>query len=414
MAKFEVVNDVTDEMEDEIDALDDELYNVIIKVIGVGGGGGNALEYMAKNGIDGVEYIAINTDVPALRSKDKRLMRRMQIGKKKTKGRGAGGNPEVGSESALEDKAEIEKMLADTAMVFVSAGMGGGTGTGAAPVIAQIAKEMGILTIGVVTKPFDFERQQKMNTALKGIVEMRKHVDALIVIPNQKLLGINEKGINIKTAFEMVDNVLYKVVKSISAVLNETSYINVDFSDVESTLKDSGVAHIAIGTASGENKVEEAVAQVINSPLLETSIENAGKMLVHITMSGDAILDDVNTVIDNLTQAAHLDVDVITGVELSDELKDTVEVTVVATSFRDDKGGVAHAGTNSANKYRSEPIEKGSTQQLRDAHSIFGAVRSDPSVLPQQPSLDKFITQSLDSTAVDDDPFRALDDIFRK
>jgi cell division protein FtsZ len=410
MAKFEIVNDEID----EIDEIEGEVYDVGIRVMGVGGGGGNALEYMAKNGIDGVDYTVVNTDVPALRSKDKRLMKRLQIGKKRTKGRGAGGNPEVGCESAQEDREEIVKMLEGTSMVFISAGMGGGTGTGAAPVIAEISKEMGILTIGVVTKPFDFERQQKMNTALKGIVEMRKHVDALIIIPNQKLLTINEKAINIKAAFEMVDDVLYKVVKSISELLNNTSYINVDFSDLETVLKDSGVAHIAIGTASGEDKVEEAVSQIINSPLLETSIDNAGKMLVHILMSEDGILSDVDAIGDRLTVAAHPDVDIIIGCELTSELKDTIIVTVVATSFREDSNtrAGAHGGARASavNQYKSEPIDVGSTQQLHDARSMFTGAET-----PRGEPLDKFITQNLDSTgSLDDDPYQALEEIFRK
>ena len=402
MANFEFVNEDIDEI-DEIEGSD---YDVGIRVIGVGGGGGNALEYMAKNGISGVEYTAVNTDIPALKGKDKRLMQRLQIGKKRTKGRGAGGNPEVGSESALEDREEIEKMLEGTTMAFVSAGMGGGTGTGAAPVIAEISKGMGILTIGVVTKPFDFERQQKMNTALKGIVEMRKHVDALIIIPNQKLLSINEKAINIKAAFEMVDDVLYKVVKGISELLNNTSYINVDFADLESVLKDSGDAHIAIGTASGDNKAEEAVSQIVNSPLLETSINNAGKMLVHITMSDDGTLADVDAVVDNLTAAAHPDVEVISGCELSSELKDTMVVTVVATSFRE--SGAASRGASRASQYKSEPIDTGSTQQLRDARSMFSVDESGG-----EKSLDKFITQNLEFTD-DHDPYQALEEIFRK
>jgi cell division protein FtsZ len=391
---------------DDIDMLDDN-YDVRIKVWGVGGGGGNAVEYMAKNGIGGVDYIAVNTDVPALKNKDKKLMKRLQIGKKRTRGRGAGGNPEVGCESAQEDKQIIEGKLEGTAMAFISAGMGGGTGTGAAPVIAEISKSLGILTIGVVTKPFDFERQQKMNAALKGIAEMRKHVDALIIIPNQKLLSVNEQGMNIKAAFEMVDNVLYKVVKSISELLNNTSYINVDFADLESVLKDSGDAHIAIGTGTGDDKAEEAVQQIINSPLLETSIDNAGKILVHVTMSNDSDLTDMDAVIDKLTAAAHPDVEVISGCELVEDMKDTLIVTVVATSFQG--SGSGRAAQTSSKFFVSEPINSGNTQQLQDARSVFAAgageaTRSDD-------SLGRFITQNLD---IDDDPYQALEEIFRK
>ncbi|MCL1832349.1 MAG: cell division protein FtsZ [Oscillospiraceae bacterium] len=391
---------------DEFDLEGSDAYDVSIKVVGVGGGGGNALEYMAKNSIDGVEYLAVNTDVPALRSKDKRLMKRLQIGKKRTKGRGAGGNPEVGCESAMEDRQAIETVLDGTSMVFISAGMGGGTGTGAAPVIAEISKSMGILTIGVVTKPFDFERQQKMNTALKGIVEMRKHVDALIIIPNQSLLKINEQAMNAKAAFEMVDDVLYKVVKSISEVLNTTSYMNVDFADLESVLKDSGDAHIAIGEGSGDNKAEDAVQQVINSPLLETSINNAGKMLVHITMSEDTILTDVDSIIAKLTEAAHPDVEVIPGCEIDANLKDTVIVTAVATSFRDDAHTRERSRKSHGERHKSEPIDTGNTQQLKDAQSIFDTPRGEP-------QLDNYITQTL-SPLDDDDPYKDLEEIFRK
>jgi cell division protein FtsZ len=373
---------------------------------------------MATNGIDGVDYVAVNTDVPALRDKDKRLMRRLQIGKKRTKGRGAGGNPEVGSESAQEDRQAIETMLDGTAMCFVSAGMGGGTGTGAAPVIAEISKEMGVLTIGVVTKPFDFERQQKMNTALKGIAEMRKHVDALIIIPNQRLLKVNEQGMNVKAAFEMVDNVLYKVVKSISELLNNTSYMNVDFADLESVLKDSGDAHIAIGTGTGDNKADEAVQQIINSPLLETSIDNAGKMLVHITMSDDGILTDIDAVIDKLTKAGHPDVEVISGCDITSDLKDTIIVTAVATSFRDSNGNTRNMASEarrevaetSSKSFTTEPINVGNTAQLQEAQNLFGAADTGATRVD---SLDKFITHELTSSG-DDDPYQALEEIFRK
>lgn len=300
-------------------------------------------------------------------------------------------------------------------MVFVSAGMGGGTGTGAAPVIAEISKALDVLTVGIVTKPFDFERTQKMNTALKGIVEMRKHVDALIIIPNQKLLSINEQAINAKTAFEMVDDVLYMVVKSISEILNNTSYMNVDFSDLESVLKDSGDAHIAIGTASGDNKADEAVQQVINSPLLETSIENAGKMLVHITMSDDAILTDIDDVIANLTAAAHPDVFVISGCEIVDTVKDTITVTVVATSFKSAEERIGNSARNAHGATRvdgpsSEPIDSGNTQQLADMRKRF----TDTQQPTRTEEAFEVFNQSFKKPNHDDDPFGALHEIFKE
>ncbi|MDR0197104.1 MAG: cell division protein FtsZ [Oscillospiraceae bacterium] len=401
---------------DDIDNLDDAIYDVKIKVFGIGGGGCNALEYMAKQGVANVEYVAVNTDVPALRSKDKRLMRRLQIGKKRTKGRGAGGDPEVGCESAREDRAEIERCLDGTSMVFISAGMGGGTGTGAAPVIAEIAKENEILTIGVVTKPFDFERQQKMNTALKGIAEMRKHVDALIIIPNQKLLKINERAINSKAAFEMVDDVLYKVVNSISELLNTTSDVNVDFADLNAVLQDSGDAHIAIGTGTGDNKADDAVSQVINSPLLETSINNAGKILVHIAMSEDTLLQEVDLVVNKLTEAAHSDVEVTWGWKMDSSLKDTIVVTAVATSFRDEPS-LAKRVESVQQKQPSQPKPANAERDERDERAFrHKAEREKPPETNEEGEkpLSQFITQNLSGNGFDDDPYQALEEIFKK
>jgi cell division protein FtsZ len=262
-------------------------------------------------------------------------MRRVQIGKKCTKGRGAGGRPEVAAQAANEDRDEIEKILKGATMVFIAVGMGGGTGTGAAPIIAEIAKSLGILTVGVVTKPFAFEREHKMNQALKGIAEMRKHVDALLIVPNQRLLKINEKAINFKAAFEMVDDVLYKAVKSISELVNSTAFINIDFADLKATLENAGDAHIAIGVGSGERKAEEAVQQVVTSPLLETSLNNAGKVLVNVSLSEDTLLTEVDEVMTRITEVAHPDVEVIHGVDYNPELKDTIVVTLIATCFSD-------------------------------------------------------------------------------
>ncbi|MDR0222989.1 MAG: cell division protein FtsZ [Oscillospiraceae bacterium] len=401
---------------DDIDNLDDAIYDVKIKVFGIGGGGCNALEHMAKQGVENVEYVAVNTDVPALRAKDKRLMRRLQIGKKHTKGRGAGGNPEIGCESAREDRVEIERALEGTSMVFISAGMGGGTGTGAAPVIAEIAKENEVLTIGVVTKPFDFERQQKMNTALKGIAEMRKHVDALIIIPNQKLLKINERAINSKAAFEMVDDVLYKVVKSISELLNTTSDVNVDFADLTAVLQDSGDAHIAIGSGTGDSKADEAVSQVINSPLLETSINNAGKILVHIAMSEDTLLQEVDLVVNRLTEAAHPDVEVTWGWKMDSTLKDTIVVTAVATSFRDESSLTRREESVAAKAKQQPPLRTVSSGKAeRDQDAVLRRQPPPPeSSEGEAKPLDQFITQNLSGDGFDDDPYQALEAIFRK
>ena len=319
---------------------DDEEFerDVKIKVVGVGGGGGNAVENMVRNNVEGVDFIIINTDVAALKSKDGNTMERVQIGRKTTKGRGAGGKPPVAAESAKENSDDIAEVLKGASLVFVAAGMGGGTGTGAAPVIAQIAKDMGILTVGVVTKPFDFEREFKMNLALQGIAELRKYVDALIIVPNQRLLSIKEKNISIKAAYAMVDNVLYQAVKGISDLITHDGVINIDFEDVRTTLEGAGDAHMAIGHGSGDTRAEDAVAEVVNSPLLETSIKNAGKLLVNLTMSEDTPLDDVEKVMQLLTQSAAPDVQVIHGVDLDSSLSDEMVITVIATCFKDNAG----------------------------------------------------------------------------
>ena len=335
--------------EPEFDHLDESaVYNVQIKVFGVGGGGGNAVENMAKKGLRDknskdiadddvdIEFVVVNTDVAALKKKDKTLMRRVQIGRKCAKGRGAGGRAEVGAEAAREDRDEIERYLKGASLVFISAGMGGGTGTGAAPVVAEIAQEMGILTIGVVTKPFDFEREQKMNQAMKGIDEMRKHVDALVIIPNQKLLQLNEKQLTFQQAFTMVDDVLHRSVKIISDMIGSTAAVNVDFSDLSETIKDAGDAHIAIGFGTGDKKIEEAVNQIVNSPLLETSIKNAGKLLVYVTLSQDALLSDVDDAMHAITKACGAGVEVITGANYGPaDMKDSIAISVIATCFKE-------------------------------------------------------------------------------
>ncbi|MCL1881006.1 MAG: cell division protein FtsZ [Oscillospiraceae bacterium] len=398
---------------DELDTLEAFDYDVSIKVVGVGGGGGNAVEHMAKSGFAGVEYLVVNTDVPALLSKDKTLMKRLQIGKKLTKGRGAGGKPEVGSESAMEDRQSIENSLGDAAMVFVAAGMGGGTGTGAAPVIAEVAKSMKVLTIGVVTKPFGFERERKMNTALKGVQEMSKNVDSLIVVPNQALLDrVGDQALTAEAAFAMVDDVLYKTVKSISEVLSTTAQMNVDFADLKTILEDSGIAHIAFGTGTGDAKAEEAVAQVVSDPLLETSIANAGKMLVYLGISRDTILTDIDKVSQKLTEAAHPDVEVILGYDYDDELKDTMNVTVVATSFMESGGRRRRPAPRDGGEFQTAPLP----ETVRDVNGdpVFSSPRSDPPSLrnTNTGTLTAAITGAFDPIIDDDDPYNDLAGLF--
>ena len=364
--------------EPEFDHLDDSaVYNIRIKVFGVGGGGGNAVENMAQKGLRDknskdidddvdIEFVAINTDVAALKNKDKTLMRRVQIGRKCAKGRGAGGRPEVGAEAAREDREEIEKYLRGASLVFISAGMGGGTGTGAAPVIAEIAQEMGILTIGVVTKPFEFEREQKMNQAMKGIDEMRKHVDALLIIPNQRLLQLNEKQLTFQQAFVMVDDVLHRSVKIVSDMINKTAVVNVDFSDLSTIIREAGDAHIAVGSGTGDKKVEDAVMQVVNSPLLETSIKNAGRLLVYITLSQDALMSDIDEAMNAITKACDADAEIIIGANFGPaDMKDSITVSVIATCFKEEseqkaEPSVAEEIINSNNSYVKSPSTSGS------------------------------------------------------
>ncbi len=368
--------------EPEFDHLDENaVYDIRIKVFGVGGGGGNAVENMAKKGLRDkngkdtgaddvdIEFVAVNTDVAALKNKDKTLIRRVQIGRKCAKGRGAGGRAEVGAEAAREDKEEIEKYLKGASLVFISAGMGGGTGTGAAPVIAEIAQEMGILTIGVVTKPFDFERAQKMNQAMKGIDEIRKHVDALVIIPNQRLMQLPEKQLTLQNAFTMVDDVLLRSVKIVSDMINTTALINVDFSDLSTIIRNAGDAHIAIGTGTGDKKVEEAVSQVVNSPLLETSIKNAGRLLVYITLSQDALMSDVDEAMQSITRACDPDAEIIIGANYGPaDMKDSISISVIATCFKD-----SFIDTASTEKSVAEQIITSTSNVPRGRNDDFAA-----------------------------------------
>ncbi len=307
---------------------------VNIKVIGVGGGGGNALNCMVDAGVKDIEYIAVNTDAKALnRSK---ATTKIQIGTKLTKGRGAGNRPEVGERSAEENRDEIESSLKGADMVFITAGMGGGTGTGAAPVVAEIAQEMGLLTVAVVTKPFAFEREQKMLQAERGIEELKKYVDSLIVIPNERLLDGLEKQPTMMESFKLADDILKTGVKSISDLITEDGYINLDFADVSTIMKGAGYAHMAIGHGSGKDKAAEAAKSVISSPLLETSISGARRLLINISMSEDIMASDVDTATKMITDTAADDVEFIFGTAFKEDMNDEMTITVIAAGYGDD------------------------------------------------------------------------------
>ena len=313
--------------------LDEEMDENVttIKVIGVGGGGGNAVNRMVSDGLQGVEFIAMNTDQQALAKNHATV--KVQLGSKLTKGRGAGADPEIGQRAAEESKDEIANALKGSQMVFITAGMGGGTGTGAAPVVAEVAHDLGILTVGIVTKPFSFEGKRKMGLAEQGIANLLMHVDSLIVIPNERLKMISQEKITLMNAFQAADNVLRQGVESISALINVPAFINLDFADVRSIMKDAGYAHMGVGSAKGAGKAENAAKAAISSPLLETRIAGAHGVIINITSSPDIGLEDVETAAGLITQSAHPDANIIWGTAFDENLSDEMRVTVVATGF---------------------------------------------------------------------------------
>ncbi len=313
-------------------ALDEEMTNITnIKVIGVGGGGGNAVNRMVEGGLRGIEFIAMNTDQQVLM--DSKATMKVQLGAKLTKGRGAGADPEIGQRSAEESKDEIANALRGAQMVFITAGMGGGTGTGAAPVVAEVAKDMGILTVGIVTKPFAFEGRRKMKLAEQGITCLLEQVDSLIVIPNERLKLISQEKITLANAFEAADSVLRQGVESISELINTTAFINLDFADVRSIMKDMGYAHMGVGSAKGAGKAENAAKAAISSPLLETSIAGARGVIINITSSPDIGLEEMEQAAGLITNAAHPDANIIWGTAFDESLSDEMRITVVATGF---------------------------------------------------------------------------------
>ena len=304
---------------------------VNIKVIGVGGGGNNVVNRMVRSGTKGVEFVAVNTDKQALNVSSATY--KIQIGEKLTHGQGAGSDPEVGRKSAEESRNQIAKALEDTDMVFITAGMGGGTGTGAAPTIADIAREAGILTVGVVTKPFKFEGKRRMDQAMVGINELLGKVDSLLIIPNDRLKFATDQKVTLANAFEIADDVLRQAVVSISDLIKNTGFINLDFADVTCVMKDAGFAHMGVGRAAGKNKAEEAARMAISSPLLETSINGAKGVLINVTGSMDIGLEEVEQAASLVQQAVHPDALTIFGATFDETMDDEIRVTVIATGF---------------------------------------------------------------------------------
>lgn len=316
---------------------------VKIKVIGVGGGGGNAVNRMIESNVQGVEFITVNCDKQVLFNSS--AATKIAIGEKVTSGHGAGANPSVGKAAAEENLDDLKDVIRGADMVFITAGMGGGTGTGAAPVVAKIAKEEKILTIGIVTKPFSFEGKKRMLQAEAGIAELSEFVDALVVIPNERLKQISENRITLSNAFEHADEVLHRGVQSISDLINIPGIVNLDFADVSSVMRDAGYAHMGVGMATGRDKAEIAARMAVTSPLLETSISGATGILINITASPDISLDEVETASAMISNEAHPDANIIWGAAFDNTLEDTIKITVIATGFKSEEKPVAPVQT---------------------------------------------------------------------
>ncbi len=311
----------------------DDTYTsgVRIKVVGIGGGGGNAVNRMISTNIRGVEFVSVNTDSQVLLSSN--AAQKLFIGEKITRGFGAGANPENGKRAAEESIEAIKEMLQDTDMVFITSGMGGGTGTGAAPVIAQAAHDLGILTVGIVTKPFAFEGRRRMLQAEEGIKNLKQYVDSLIIIPNERLKQVSDTRITMINAFEIADDVLRRGVQSVSELINVPGFVNLDFADVTSVMKDAGFAHMGVGSATGPEKAQLAAMSAISSPLLETSIAGATGILVSITASPDVSLEDIDIASSMIQEEAHPDANIIWGAAFDPSLEDEMRVTIIATGF---------------------------------------------------------------------------------
>ena len=370
--------------------LDTGVENVVrIKVIGVGGGGNNVVNRMVRSGTRGVDFVAVNTDKQALNVSS--ATSKIQIGEKLTHGQGAGSDPEVGRKSAEESRAQISKALEDTDMVFITAGMGGGTGTGGAPIVAEIAREQGILTVGVVTKPFGFEGRRRMQQAEKGIEELQGKVDSLVIIPNERLKHATDQKITFANAFEIADDVLRQAVQSISDLIRDTGFINLDFADVTAIMKNAGMAHMGVGRAAGKGKAEEAARMAISSPLLETSIHGARGVLINVTGSMDIGLEEVEQAASLVQDAVHPDALTIFGATFDESMDDEIRVTVIATGFADGKSAAAAA-----------PAEEKK------------AAESKPGIEPINYEEDKAAAEAEKKTEEEDDPFADIFKIFNR
>ena len=356
-----------------------------IKVVGVGGAGNTGVNRLVDNGLKSVEFISVNTDRQQLNVS--KANKKIQIGEKLTRGLGAGANPEVGKCSAEESKSEIAEALKGADMVFVTAGMGGGTGTGAAPIVAEVSKEMGILTVGVVTKPFPFEGKRRMMQAESGIEELRQNVDTLIVIPNEKLLQVVEKQTSIMDAFKMSDDVLRQGVQGISDLITIPGLVNLDFADVKTIMLDAGVAHIGIGRASGEHRAQEAARQAIHSPLLETSIEGAGGVLLNVTGGKDLCLLEISEAADLVQKSVDADANIIFGAVIDEKLENEIVITVIATGFTKNSFGDYTLDSIVGDALKNAGVQSTQSQPTSNTSSAFADLGSLSSFsTPSQPT----------------------------
>ena len=368
---------------------------VSIKVIGVGGGGNNVVNRMVRSGTQGVDFVAVNTDKQALNVSSATY--KIQIGETLTHGQGAGSDPEVGRKSAEESRNQIAKALEDTDMVFITAGMGGGTGTGGAPIVAEIAKEMGLLTVAVVTKPFGFEGRRRMLQAEKGINELKDKVDSLVIIPNERLKHATDQKITFANAFEIADDVLRQAVQSISDLIRDTGFINLDFADVSAIMKNAGMAHMGVGRAAGKGKAEEAARMAISSPLLETSIAGARGVLINVTGSMDIGLEEVEQAASLVQQAVHPDALTIFGATFDDSMDDEIRVTVIATGF-------------DAAESQVQPIEQPKAPEVAAAPEAAPA----PAAAAAAPQAPTPLNVADDPKEKMDDPFEDIFKIFQR
>jgi len=367
---------------------------VTIKVVGVGGAGNNVVNRMVKAGTQGVEFIAINTDKQALAVSN--ADQKIQIGEKMTHGQGAGSDPEIGKRSAEESRNNIAKAIEDADMVFITAGMGGGTGTGAAPTVAEIAREAGILTVGVVTKPFKFEGKRRMDQANVGVKDLLGRVDSLLIIPNDRLKFATDQKVTLANAFEIADDVLRQAVTSISDLIKNTGFINLDFADVTCIMKNAGFAHMGVGHAAGKGKAEDAARMAVASPLMETSINGARGVLINITGSEDMGLEDVEAAANLVQEAAHPEANIIFGATFDDSMQDEIRVTVIATGFEDNAGMAEKAaGQQPVRPVNAKPqgLFTGAAEKAAAASAVPPPIADEPETpapAPEAPPEDPF------------------------